>query len=117
MNLAAMADELSLGKLTPELPDRDGTEITAGYASDLLSDVLAHAAPGGVLITAQVHLNVVAVAAHVDLAAIIFSSDRTPEDAVRERAVEEGIALFTSDETTFDIAGRLYALGLRGTHG
>ena len=71
-------------------------EITHGYASDLLSDVLAHAPAGGVLVTLQVHLNVIAVASHAGLRAVIFSCGRMPDDDVIERAAEEGLSLFVS---------------------
>jgi hypothetical protein len=116
MTLAEIQQKLGLTLLTPELPPDDSQTITGGYASDLLSDVLAHAPQGGVLVTAQVHLNVIAVAAHVELAAVDFSLRRAPEASVLERAAEEGIVLFGADATTFDIAGQLYALGLRGDH-
>ena len=61
------------------------------YASDLLSDVLAHAPEGGVLITLQVHLNVIAVASHAGLRAVIFSCGRMPDDDIIERAAGEGL--------------------------
>ena len=83
-----------------------------GYASDLLSDVLAHAPEGGVLVTLQVHLNVIAVASHAELAAVIFAGGRRPEDDVLAKAVAEGISLFVSPADTFDVVGRLYALGV-----
>ena len=114
MNLACIAQHLELVALTPELREGEGPDITGGYASDLLSDVLAHAPHGGVLVTAQVHMNVIAVAAHTQQAAVIFPSGREPEDAVRERALEEGVPLYMTGASAFDVAGRLYALGLRG---
>ncbi|HOE67548.1 MAG TPA: serine kinase [Candidatus Hydrogenedentes bacterium] len=115
MTVAEMADALGLENLTPEValdPDR---VVTGGHAADLLSDVLAHARPDGVLITVQVHMNVIAVSVHADQAAVIFSAGRRPDDEVRLKAIEENIPLFASDRSTFDIAGRLYSLGLRGT--
>ena len=125
MNLAGIQQALELTNLTPEVPLNDSREIAGGYASDLLSDVLAHAPRGGDLVTIQVHLNVLAVAVHAELAAtavhaelaaVIFAADRRPEESVRLKAAEEGVALFVSSDCAFDIAGRLYALGLRGTH-
>jgi hypothetical protein len=104
---------LGLRELTPT-GDADD-EITRGYASDLLSDVLAHAPHGGVLITLQVHLNVIAVASHAGLKAVIFSSDRIPDDDIIERATAEGLSLFCSAADTFEIVGRLYQSGLRGS--
>ena len=115
MKLSEIAARLGLRDLAPEnIPDPD-PDVTAGYACDLLSDVLAHAAHGGVLVTIQTNMNVVAVASHAGLAAVVFAMGRTPEESVRRRAAEEGVALFASGEPAFDIVGRLYALGLRGT--
>jgi hypothetical protein len=91
------------------------TEITRGYASDLLSDVLANAPSGGVLVTLQVHLNVIAVASHAGLQAVIFSCGRVPDEEVVDKAAEEGLLLFVSAADTFEVAGRLYELGLRGS--
>jgi hypothetical protein len=93
----------------------EGVEITRGYASDLLSDVLANAPTGGVLVTLQVHLNVIAVASHAGLRAVIFSSGRIPDEDVVEKAAEEGLSLFASPSDTFEIVGRLHELGLRGS--
>lgn len=116
MNIADIKQELGLRRLTPESSCDDSRTIAGGYASDLLSDVMVHAPEDGVLITSQVHMNVVAVAAHSELAAVIFTLGREPEEPVRAKASEERIALFVSDETTFDVAGQLYALGLKGSH-
>jgi hypothetical protein len=117
MKLAAIADELTLVNLTPEVLEGPAREIDSGHVSDLLSDVIAHAPDGGVLVTIQVHLNVIAVAVHAGLAAVIFAGGMRPEAAVLERAREEGIVLYASPESAFDLVGRLYLLGLRGRHG
>jgi hypothetical protein len=114
LNLCDLAQKLALENLTPEIPLDSRPEIGRAYVSDLLSDVLGNAPSGGVLITVQVHLNVVAVAVHADLAAVIFALGRTPDETTRERAARENIVLLVSREPAFDIAGKLYALGVRG---
>jgi len=114
MNLAEIADILGLENLTPEIDLDKAPDITSGYASDLLSDVLAHAPHGGVLVTVQVHLNVIAVSVHAALSVVIFALGRRPDDVTREKAVEEGICLLVSNEPAFEIVGKLYELGLRG---
>jgi len=113
MNLSDAVRELGLICLTPELDATDVT-VTGGYVSDLLSDVLGNAPHGGVLVTVQVHLNVVAVAVHAEQAAVIFAMNRVPEESVVRRAVEERILLYTARQPAFEVVGRLYALGLRG---
>ena len=114
MKLAEIIQTLALEELTPQLTEAADAEVTQGYASDLLSDVLAHAPAGGILVTLQVHLNVIAVASHADLCGVIFASHRRPEDEVVARAVEEGVALYVTGADTFDVVGRLYQLGVEG---
>jgi len=114
MKLADIARELELEELTPKDTDENAIEIVRGYASYLLSDVLSHAPEGGILITLQVHLNVLAVASHAGLAAVIFAGGRQPGDDVLAKAVEEDIALYSSTKDTFAIVGRLYVLGVKG---
>lgn len=113
MKLDDIARELGLTELTQRVA-HDETDVTRGYASDLLSDVLAHAPAGGVLVTLQVHMNVIAVASHAELAAVIFAGGRRPEDEVLAKAEAEGLALYSAAGGTFDVVGRLSALGLKG---
>ena len=114
MTLREIATALDLASLTPELAREQEAEVTRGYASDLLSDVLANAPAGGVLVTVQTHMYVLAVSAHASLAGVIFAGGREPDAAVRRRAVAERVPLLGSPASAFDIAGRLYGLGLRG---
>lgn len=116
MKLEQIVAKLELTELTPEL-NGGQREVAAGYASDLLSDVLAHGPRGGLLVTVQVHMNVIAVAVHAELSAVIFAAGRLPEPPVRQRAIAEGIVLFSSPLPAFEIVGRLYAMGVHGTTG
>jgi hypothetical protein len=117
MTLGDIATKLGLEVLTPELPIEGSAEMERAHASDLLSEVLANAPSGGLLLTIQVHMNVVAVALHAGLAGVVFTGGMRPEEAVRIRAVQEGLPLLCTPEATFDAAGRLYELGLRGRRG
>jgi hypothetical protein len=114
MKLAEIRNRLGLVNLTPEL-DVGDREITAGFVSDLLSDVLANGPRGGLLVTVQVHLNVIAVAVHAELGAVVFAANRLPEEAVRQRAISEGVPLLVSALPAFELVGRLYELGVKGT--
>ncbi len=93
------------------LLDRD---VTGGYASDLLSDVLAHAVDGNVWVTLHIHQNIVAVAAHKGLAGIILVQGRLPEKDTVAKAAEEGIPVMVSALPAFELVGRLYKAGIRG---
>jgi len=89
-------------------------EVRGGYASDLLSDVMANAQDGDAWITMQRHVNTVAVAQLKNLAGIVIVNGRQPEADMIERAAAHGVAIVTTPLTAFDAAGRLYAAGLRG---
>jgi hypothetical protein len=113
LKLDEIAAVLEARKLTPAV--QTGTvEVSAGFVSDLLSDVLANAPRGGLLVTVQAHMNVVAVAVHAELVAVFFAAGRLPEEAVIGRAEQENVALFVSELPAFEVVGRLYQAGLRG---
>ena len=114
MKLDEIARELGLTELTPPAADGD-VDVTRGYASDLLSDVLAHAPSGGVLVTLQVHLNVIAVASHADLAAVDLRRRPAPRGRRARQGGRRGPLPLRSPDDTFDIVGRLYAIGVKGT--
>lgn len=85
-------------------------EITGGYVSDLLSDVMGNAREGNIWITVQTHMNVVAVASLKDLAAVIIVKGGLPESDTIEKSNMENIPVLSTDSDTFNIAGRLYEL-------
>ncbi len=90
------------------------TEITGGYAGDLLSAVMASAKEGNVWVTWHVHPNIVAVAVLVKLAAIVVVSGRELEEETVRKAEEEGIPILVSRLLTFETVGRLHGLGISG---
>ncbi len=112
MRLAELVDQLSLEVKTA--PSGLAAEVTGGYASDLLSDVLAHGREGDVWVTLQVHRNIVAVASMKDLAGIILVGGREPEEETVEKAEAENIPVLVSRLPAFELVGRLYGRGIRG---
>ncbi len=115
MRLHELAETLDLRELTPSMDD--DAEITHGYVSDLLSDILAHAPAGSVLVTLQANPDVLAVASLAGLRAVIFSSGRTPRADVIERFAVDRISLFGSPADSFEVVGQLHDLGLQGRRG
>ena len=89
-------------------------EVTGGYASDLLSDVIANSKEGNIWITLQIHHNIVAVASMKDLAGIILVNGREPEQDTIEKAEAENLAIMVTEMPTFEIVGKLYGLGVTG---
>lgn len=85
-------------------------EVSNGYTSDLLSDVIGHAEAGMIWITLQTHKNVAAVATLKDLAAVILINGCTPDEDMLAHAREEGIPVLGSAEAAFEVSGKLYQL-------
>jgi serine kinase of HPr protein (carbohydrate metabolism regulator) len=85
-------------------------EITGGYTSDLLSDVMGHAESGKVWITLQTHKNVIAIASLKELAGVILIKGNEPDTDMLTHAKEEGIPVMGSNEEAFEMTGKLYNL-------
>ncbi len=83
-------------------------EITGGYVSDLLSDVMGNASEGDVWITLQTHQNVMAIASLKELAAVILVKGFEPDEDSVKYSNEEGIPVLGTLMTTFEISGKLY---------
>ena len=112
MKLSELTEKLSLEiRSGRETLDR---QVTGGYASDLLSDVIANSREGNVWITLQIHQNIVAVAGLKDLAGIILVNGREPEQETIDKAEAESIVVMVSRMPTFELVGRMYALGIPG---
>ena len=112
MKLAEVVSELDLKVRTAR--GKLDTDVGGGYASDLMSDVIAHGAKGDLWVTLQIHQNIVAVASLKELAGIVLVNGREPEDATVERAESENIPIMVSALPAFDVIGRLYELGITG---
>ncbi len=112
MTLQEIINSLNLTVLTQ---DQEFSQVTpaGGYAADLLSCVMAGAQRKAIWVTLQAHLNIVAVAALLDLSAIIVTEGARPEPEAIDKANEEGVILLSTDKPTFYVIGRLWELGLR----
>ncbi|MBI9020580.1 MAG: iron-sulfur binding hydrogenase [Verrucomicrobia bacterium] len=77
-------------------------EISGGYTSDLLSDVMANLKEGDALITIQAHKNTIAVAALMGASAVIFCHGRVVSPDVLEAAAKENISVFVSTGNQFN---------------
>jgi hypothetical protein len=113
MTLSDIAAELELKDFTSGIPlDKP---VLGGYASDLLSDVIGHGRKGDLWLTMQIHPNIVAVAVLKDLAGIVLVNGREPAAETLEQARREKVPLLGARPGTFEIAGKLFALGLKGS--
>lgn len=87
--------------------------VAGGYASDLLSCVMSRAKPQFVWVTLQSHVNVIAVASLLNLAAVIITEGQQPDAETLERAERTGVVLMITPKSTFAVVGELTALGVR----
>ena len=87
-------------------------EVTGGYASDLLSDVIANAKEGDIWVTLQIHQNIVAVAFLNNIAGIVIVGGRKPDADTLSKAEEQGVVIMSSGLPAFELVGRLYELGI-----
>lgn len=112
MNLQALIAKLNLTVLSTP---RDFSAITprGGYASDLLSCVIAGAQPDNLWVTLQAHMNVVAVAALREVAAVIITENAQPEADVLAKANEQGVILLGTSAPSYEVVGKLWELGIR----
>jgi predicted transcriptional regulator len=113
MRLQEIVNELGLGvRCAAHNLDKP---VSGGYASDLLSDVIANSKKDNIWITLQIHQNIVGVASLKELAGIIIVNGREPEEEVLRKAEEENIPMMLTKLPAFEIIGRLYKLDIRGT--
>ncbi len=87
-------------------------EVSGGYASDLLSCVMARAREGNVWVTLQAHANVVAVASLLGLAAVIITEGVRPDGATCEKAAAEGVTVLSTPKTTYAVVAEMARLGI-----
>lgn len=88
-------------------------EVLGCYASDLLSDVIAGAKEGDLWITLQLHQNIVAVAFLNNLAGIVIVRGREPDPDTLKKAEDQNVPILVSAAPAYELAGQLYALGIK----
>ena len=92
------------------LPAPADTEIATAFTSDLLSDVMAHAAENSVLITIQAHQNTVAVATLAGIRAILACSSRPVPADMLAAARKESVGVFRTSLNQFDTSVAVHRL-------
>ena len=103
LQLTVLSDSHDFSNITP----------TGGYTSDLLSCVMAGAKSGNIWVTLQAHMNIVAVAAMLDVAAVIITENAKPDAATIAKANEQGVILLSTPKASYEICGSLWELNLR----
>jgi hypothetical protein len=109
-----MSEVASHLNLTSRTSGAEDAEITGGYVSDLLSDVLANAKLGNIWVTNQKHQNCIAVASLLGLAGLVIAGGVNPDENTIEKATSENVPLYTAEQNAFEVVGKLHDLGVTG---
>ena len=112
MRLNEIKDKLSLKVLSGN--ENLECDVVRGYVSDLMSAVIAHGKEGDIWVTYQTHVNVIAIAMMKNIAAVILIQGRELIPAAALKAEQEGLPVFNSSESAFEVVGKLYQLGIPG---
>jgi len=88
--------------------------VKTAFGADLMSDVLAYAVSGCLLLTGLTNAQVIRTADVLDIAAIILVRGKKPAPETLRAAVEKGIPLLSTKYILFETAGRLYQNGIVG---
>lgn len=87
-------------------------EINQVYGADLMSDVLAFAQPGALLLTGLTNIQIVRTAQMMDLPAVIFVRGKYPQKEAVDLAVSLGMPVMVCHKSMFETCGILFKEGL-----
>ena len=94
-----------------ELLDR---EAKVAFGCDLLSDMLAYAPEGVLLLTGLTNEHLISTADIIGACGIVFVRGKIPDERVIRKAAEKGIPLLSTKMFLHEVCGVLYAAGLSG---
>lgn len=112
MTLYEIKDLLEAEVLIGE--DQLDMEVKTAFMADLMSDVLAFATAGSLLITGLTNPQVLRTADIIDIAAIIMGRGKRPSPETTQLAETMNIPILTTKYILFEVAGRLYSKGIKG---
>ncbi|MBR6523574.1 MAG: AraC family transcriptional regulator [Clostridia bacterium] len=107
MTVSGLVKELNLTVLTnKEYADR---EVKGCYVGDLLSWVMGRAEQDSAWITIMSNINIVAVAALVDMACIILAEGVAVDKEVIDKANSQGIIILSTDKNSYELAVAIHS--------
>jgi predicted transcriptional regulator len=112
MKLVEIRDILQCEVLTGE--DDLSTEVETVVASDGMSEILAFAHPGALMITGLTNVQSVRTADIANVRAIIYIRGKRPAEKAISLARENNIPVLATALGMFDVCGILRELGLKG---
>ena len=97
--------------------DKLGMDIQRCGASDLMSDILAGAAEGSILVTGLTTVQAIRTASIAGVGAIVFVRGKRPAPEAVTLAMDQGIPILSTPCSMFVACGRLHSLQLTGLQG
>ena len=94
--------------------DKLDMEVKTAFGADLMSDVLAFAKPGSLLLTGLTNPQVIRTSDILDIAAIIMVRGKQPSPESLRLARELHIPILVTKYILFETAGKLYLKGIVG---
>jgi len=94
--------------------DNVDPDVTMVMGSDMMSDVLAFAKPGALLVTGLTNSQSVRTADIADAVGIVYVRGKKPDAQTVKLGRELAITLMSTEMSMVDTCAVLYAAGLRG---
>ncbi len=94
----------------------DTLEIECAYGADLMSDVLAFARPGSLLLTGLTNIQIVRTAQMLDLPAVVFVRGKKPQEAAVKLASQIQMPILLCQLSMFESCGILFQKGILPCH-
>lgn len=91
--------------------EADRTVLYA-FASDMMSDVLAHVGEDTMLLTGLINSQSVRTAEMLDVPCLVFVRGKLPHKDAVQRAEQIGLPVLLTSCSMFEACGRLYAAGM-----
>ena len=113
MTLREVAELLEAEALAGEQRLDEEFEFRSAGASDLMSDVLAFAEPGILLLTGLTNAQSVRTAVIVEASVIVFVRGRKPSEEGIALATERKIPILSTKLLMYEACGLLYGRGIR----
>ena len=88
------------------------TEISYAFASDMMSDVLAHVCEDTMLLTGLINSQSVRTAEMLDVPCLVCVRAKKPHPDAVARARQIGLPTLMTSCSLFEACGRLYAAGM-----
>jgi len=88
--------------------------VETAFSADLLSDVLAFAKAGSLLLTGLTNPQIVRTASILDIAAIVLVRGKIPQSETLRLAKQLNIPVLSTRYILFETSGRLFSHGVKG---